>query len=182
MPIKEKEKCLIKISNKPYKDIREFLEDIFYKDDGKNLSKQAYEIMRMIYDRKESGLQAKNWKEHIKNVFGCAPVAEEESSELKKIYGRFHKVESSRGKKPYLAIIKQVEEGKAQLPEAEKELLKKAIKWNSSVSTYYSVLKKLVATGLVEKREGKYFRSSKLLEQFKHIEKIISDFETLIRS
>lgn len=182
MPIKDKEKCLIKVRNLPYKDIREFLEDIFYKDEDKNLSKYAYEVLRLIYDRKESGMQAKNWKEHIKNIFGCATITEEETVELKKIYDRFHKVASSRGKKPYLAIIKLAKEGKAQISEAEHVLLSKAIKWNSSVSTYYSIINKLVAVGLVEKREGKYFRSPKLLEQFKHIEKLISDFETAIRS
>ena len=84
-PIKEKGKCLIKITNKKYDTLQEFLQDFFYRDLDSILAKSSYEVMRLIYDRKELGLLAKNWKEHIMNLFGVEPIEAEELEQLKKI-------------------------------------------------------------------------------------------------
>jgi hypothetical protein len=178
LPLKSKGRCLIKLRREGYNNIKEFLEDVFYRDS--NLAKYSYELLRMIYDRKELGLQAKNWKEHIADVFDVRPLTEEESAELKKLYA--HTKSPANIKKPYLTLLRRSQRGEIELHGPEQELLKKAIAWNSFVSTYYSILNKFVAIGLVDKKEGKYVKSNTLLNQFKSIEKTITDFEVAIRS
>lgn len=180
MPIKEKEKSMIKLGNQKYEDIKEFLADVFYRD--KNLTDPAFEIMRLIYDRKELGMEVKNWKEHISNTFNIEHLNEEESEQLKKVYQRFYTSVSAKGAKPYQTLLKRAEKGEISLSSAEKEIIEKSVKWNASVSTYYSVLNKLAAIGLIEKKEGRYYKSRKILDQFKSIEKAISDFEVQLRS
>jgi hypothetical protein len=178
LPLKSKGRCLIKLRREGYNNIKEFLEDVFYRDS--NLAKYSYELLRLIYDRKSLGLQAKNWKEHIADVFDAKPLTEEEEATLKALHARTRSKADIR--KPYLTLLRRSQRGEIELSGPEQELLKKAIAWNSFVSSYYSILNKFVAIGLVDKKEGKYHKSNSLLNQFKNIEKTIADFEVAIRS
>lgn len=180
MPIKDKNKTLIKFRSDNYGSLKDFLNDIFYKDE--NLSKPAYELMRLVYDRKESGLQAKNWKSYIASLFNAESLSSEENEFLARIIEKYSISTSNRGAKPYESLLDLGKEKKIELADAEKQILEKILKWNSCISSYYSILNKLKAIGLIEKKSGRYHKSTAIFDRFRQIQGFISQFETDIRS
>ncbi|MDD5181892.1 MAG: hypothetical protein PHC66_01825 [Candidatus Nanoarchaeia archaeon] len=180
MPIKDKNKTLIKFRSSNYEILNDFLKDVFYKDE--NLSAPAYELMRLIYDRKELGLSAANWKSYIETIFNTKQVSAEDSALLDGIILKHNITDTKRGSKPYENLLGMHSKGRLSLSEAEKQVLEKALKWNSCVSSYYSILNKLKAIGLVEKKQGRYHKSRSIFDRFTQIRSFIEKFETDIRS
>jgi len=180
MPIKDKNKTLIKFRSNNYEILNDFLKDVFYKDE--NLSAPAYELMRLIYDRKDLGLSAANWKSYIETVFNTKQVSAEDSAVLDGILNKHNVLNSKRGSKPYEHLLDLHSKGRLNLNDAEKQVLEKALKWNACVSSYYSILNKLKAIGLVEKKQGHYHKSKLIFDRFTQIKSFIEKFETDIRS
>lgn len=180
MPIKDKNKTLIKFRSNNYGAIHDFLKDVFYKDE--NLSKPAYELLRLIYDRKDLGLSAANWKSYIETIFNTKQVSAEDSIVLDKALNNHSITNTKRGSKPYENLLDLHGKGRLNLDETEKQVLEKALKWNTCVSSYYSILNKLKAIGLVEKKHGHYHKSTAIFDRFTQIKSFIEKFEIDIRS
>lgn len=180
MPIKDKNKTLIKFRSNNYEVLNDFLKDVFYKDE--NLSAPAYELMRLIYDRKDLGLSAANWKSYIETIFNTKHISAEDSVLLDGIILKHNITNTKRGSKPYENLLDLHSKGRLSLNETEKQVLEKALKWNACVSSYYSILNKLKAIGLVEKKQGHYHKSKLIFDRFTQIKSFIEKFETDIRS
>jgi hypothetical protein len=183
MPIKEKDKGLIRLRNTQYESLQQFLEDVFYRDKNKSLTKAANQLLMKIYERGEFGLRSKNWKGHISEIFEClAPTTEDEDALLVLAKKQLGEKKVKRGEKAYQLMLKEANEGKIKLTDEEKKLLEKICGWNACISSYYSIVNKLRAIGLIEKKKGHYFKSRKFFEQRDQINTMINQFESSIRT
>ncbi len=171
-----KDKVLIKLSHNSYSSLIDFLEGVFYRD--KNLAKVALKFLEKIY-RTEYGISSKQWRSHISELFNCYPIDEEDEAMLNKIYEKYKNfVEKERGKKPYYLLLKKDKNGEIELLEDEKIILEKAAKWNASISSYYSILRKLKCIGLIEKKKGYLIKSKKIFEILKGIKECINSLNS----
>ena len=183
MPIKDKTKSLIIIRNTPYSGFKAFLQDVFYKDKLGSLANKAYELLKLIY---KAPVPVKSWSEQIKQVFNVKGLSKEEGLVLDDLCYRhlgFHRenLDASksrlRGRKPYQLMLKKHEQGSIKLTESEEELLKRVNAWHGAVASYYSIINKLKAIGLIDKREGCYQKSEKLKKRLSQLIDLTSGFE-----
>ena len=56
-------------------------------------------------------------------------------------------------------------------------MLERAFEWNSAISAYYSVIRKLKGVGLIEKKRGYFIKSDKFLGTLKSLKKLFDNFE-----
>ncbi len=166
------ESVLLKFKN--YENLHEFLECLFYKN--KELSEPALKFLEKL-DR-EKIMFTKKWKRYIIEIFGCYPLKENERKDLEDIYNEYHlNLEKGRGKKLNLKILEKSEKNEINILPEQKLLLEKSIRWNSSVSGYYSILKKLKKVGLIEKKEGEIKKSKNILKTLNKISEIFMEKE-----
>ncbi len=163
---------LLKFKN--YENISEFLEGIFYKN--KELSKPALKFLEKL--NREKMLFTKKWKRHIIDIFECYPLKENEKKELKNVYDTYFPiVDRGRGKKLNSIILEKNEKNEINIKPEQKLLLEKSIRWNSSVSGYYSILKKLEGAGLIKKKNGEIRKSKDILKTLNNISEIFTEKE-----
>lgn len=176
MPIKDKNMSIIRLRYSPHHSLASLFEDIFYRDKKGALASAAFAIYKKIIH--EPGLRSSEWQNHISSVFKVDPLDANEALVLKEICKKHNLAENNpkglRGKKPYQVLVEKHSNGKIKLDEKELALLRKASKWHSAVSSYYSIINKLKAIGLIEKKEGNYVQSSKFVNSLKAIEKVLS--------
>ena len=79
----------IKIKDKPYTDLAELLEDIFYRD--KNLAKIALKFLQKVYAL-DFGIKANRWQAYISELFKCSPIEESDEKALNFICEKYYKL------------------------------------------------------------------------------------------
>lgn len=141
--------ALIKMK-KEYSSFDDFLKDVFFKKP--ELSKIAIAFLQKVYSS-FNGVPAEEWPRQITEFFGIYQPRDEELQKLRQLYKQHFNKEP--GVKPYQQLLKLKEKLNAE----DVEIIEKVAKWNSSVSSYYSMLNKLKALGLVERKKGKYTKS-----------------------
>jgi len=166
MTIKEKDASLVRIGGNN-NSLEDFLRDIFYKDKNGRLVKAALIFLYKISESGSLGLRAKNWHFYIMDMFNVEPLEKEEEELIRSLFERYK--EHLNRKKPAQKLLSLFNNKKIELSDYELEVLKKFSVWNSSISSYYSVVNKLKAIGLIEKREGNYYLSEKLKNKMKKI-------------
>jgi hypothetical protein len=178
MPIKDKSMSVIRVRPSSEQNLLSLFEDIFYRDKSGLLSGSALKLYNKIC--KENGIRSSEWQNHISEVFSVKPILAAESDNLKEICDKHsgilkHKESKSglRGKKPYQVLMEKHMKGEIKLGEAETNLLGRVSKWFSAVSSYYSIINKLKAIGMIEKKESNYILSNRFTEKLKSIEKIL---------
>jgi len=176
MPIKDKSMSIIRIKPSSQHSLSSFFQDIFYRDKSGSLAGSALRIYNKI--RQEPGIRSSEWQEHISTVFKVTPVDFAEVAVLKEICKKHGLTERLRGKKPYQVLIEKHSNGKIKIDEKELALLQRVSKWHSAVSSYYSIINKLKAIGMIEKKEGNYIASNRFVNSLKAIERSLQDGKT----
>ena len=175
MPIKDKRMSIIRLKPSSQHTLSSLFEDIFYRDKSGALASSALRLYNKI--RKEPGIKSSDWQKHISEVFKAQPVDFAENAVLKEICRKYSVNDENpkglRGKKPYLLLIGKHSNGKLKLDEKELSLLRRVSKWHSAVSSYYSIINKLMAIGLIDKKESSYVPSNKFINSLKSIEKTL---------
>lgn len=183
MPIKDKTKTLIIMRNTPYSGFKAFLQDVFYKDKLGFLADKAYDLLKLIY---KEPLPVKKWSEYISSVFKVERLTKDEEAVIDdlcfKHFG-FHRenLDASksklRGKKPYQLLLAKHDRNDLKLTDREIIVIKKVNAWYSAVTSYYSIINKLKALGVIDKREGVYQKSSKFKKRFSQLIELVDGFE-----
>ncbi len=163
---------------KDYENVDDFLESLFYKD--KQLAELSYKFFKKL--EQEKVLFSNKWKRHIIDIFECYPLKQEEKNKLATIFEKYSFIEKGRGKKPYVKLLEKNKKKEIDLESDEKIILEKIVKWNSSVSSYYSIINKLVGAGIIEKKNGEIRKSGEILNCIKKLRKIFLDNETSEKS
>lgn len=186
MPLKNKTMSLIRIrSGSHYSGFASFLQDIFYRDITGNLASKALELLKIVYSS-EDGVPATLWKEQVSKLFSVELVKEEDENSIKAIvekYLGFSKQDllaskaRLRGKKPYQALLEKHKSGGIILSLDEEKVLNKVSKWYSSVTSYYSILNKLKALGILEKRNNSYRKSERFKRRLQQVIDLANGFE-----
>lgn len=178
MPIKDKTMSLIRIRTSLGHDLISFFNDIFYRDKSGLLANAALKFYEKL--QKENSIPSSKWRECIFEIFGVPPIQLGESNALKEMcekYANFLACKDSkkglRGKKPYQILLEKHSSGEANFNEKEIALLERVSKWYSALSSYYSIVNKLKALGIIEKKEGNYTLSNKFVEKLREIEKLL---------
>ena len=159
---------------KDYENMDDFLESLFYKD--KKLVGFASKFFKKIEEEKV--LFSNKWKRHIIDVFESYPLKQEEKNKLDAIYEKYPSVERGRGKKSYAKLLEKNEKKEIELEPDEKTIIEKNVKWNSSVSSYYSIINKLIGAGVIEKKSGEMRKSGEILKRIKKLRKLFLEIET----
>jgi len=177
MPIKDKSMSIIRLKSSSHHSLQSLFEDIFYRDKTGALAKSALILYNKI--KQEPGLRSSEWQNYIANVFKISPLDFAEIEVLKEICKRYDvKADSKkglRGRKPYHVLVEKHSKGRIKLEEKELELLQHVSRWHSAVSSYYSIINKLKAIGLIEKKEGNYIASNRFVASLRAIEKSLSE-------
>ncbi|MCD6576143.1 MAG: hypothetical protein J7K73_03210 [Nanoarchaeota archaeon] len=160
-------------SAKNIENIEDFISHLFSRN--KELAKPALVFLEKVYSGET--MYAKRWRTYITELFGVFPLDEDEEKILANVLS-CHPVPKGRGKKPYTQLLKLSEAGKIILTEDEVEAVKRAIEWNSAVSKYYTLIKKLENVGLIKKQNGKYIKDESLKEQLNKIIKILNSLSS----
>lgn len=176
MPLKNKTMALIRLRKTPYSGLLSFLQDVFYKKD--ELAGSALKFLRRVY---EGEVKASDWKKVIRELFGVEELSESDEQVIDQAVVKhlgFHRqnLKASkyrlRGKKVYKKLLE-----KDGVSEEVRVVLKKVTDWNSAVTSYYSILNKLKALGLIEKSEGFYVKSEKFKRRFSQVLSLVEGFE-----
>jgi len=166
---------LIKFRNEPYKNLIEYLQDLFYKNEF--LSKIAFKFLKKVY-RSKMGIPSNHWRSYITELFNCYPVNNEDKNVLRSICERHNRgLKRGRGSKCYTSMIRKNKDKEINLGDEERDILERAIKWNSSVSSYYSILRKLEKAGIIEKKGGYILKSKRFLDTLRSVEKVVSSLD-----
>ncbi len=155
----------ILIRFRDYDGIEDFLRAVFYRNN--DLVVPALKFLKKVYSGEM--MYTRRWRAYISELFGVFPLDEDDETVLRAIISRYTPP-TGRGKKPFLHVLNS---SKNQLTEDEKDVLKRAIEWNSITSKYYSIIKKLESVGLMEKKNGRYIKSSKLNDRAEKITKLM---------
>ncbi len=175
MVLKNKSMALIRIRKTPYSGLISFLQDIFFKD--QKLAKIAYNLLKEIYSK---GILSKDWRVIIKKYFEVSPPTSDDELKLDEAcekylgFKRQNLIASKqklRGKKAYKLLLEK------DIDEDIRHALEKISKWNSAVASYYSILNKLKAIGLIEKSNGMYIKSDRFKKRLSQISDILVGFE-----
>lgn len=166
---------LVKIENKPYEDLNALVKSIFYKDE--KLAEIAIKILKKIY-RSEFGIRSGRWISNISEFFGVYPIDESEKEIIEKINNSYlGQTKHKRGVKQYASLIGRAKKGEITLSDEERDVLEKNVKWNSSISSYYTIIKKLKNIGLIEKKKGYLVKSKKFSNALESIKEILKELE-----
>jgi len=178
MPLKDKSMSIIRIRPLNSYSLQSLFEDIFYRDKTGNLVNSAILLYEKIRKDPSRGLRSSDWQNHVSDIFKVESIQFDENNALKEIsqkHDSFLKAGESkrglRGKKPYQVLLEKHSKGEIKLTEKEQDLLKRVSNWHSAVSSYYSIITKLRAIGMIEKKEGNYVISKKFVLSLKSIEK-----------
>ena len=167
-------KFTFRINSKPYMRLDAFFEDLFYKNP--KLGKIALRFVNIIYSE-ASGVMADSWRSNISRLFKCYPLDENEEKMLKNILNTYFNIIKSRGSKNYKILLEKDRNNEIELGDAERTILKRAFEWNSAVSGYYSILKKLKGIGLIKKSKGYFIRSNEFLNVLNNLKELFNSFE-----
>ncbi len=174
MPLKNKSMALIRIRRTPYSSLESFMKDLFYKNE--ELSGKAIKLLTMIYLKE---LKSSDWKSIITELFNVnEPTSNDELivSEALSKKGIYKEEVKSRIK---LRLLHN------ELLNSSDERVVNAVKrineWNSAVTSYYSIINKLRAVGLIEKQEGVYKKSSKFSNRLNQILSMLEGFNDELR-
>jgi hypothetical protein len=171
MPIKDKTMSIIRFRPNSQSSLQALFEDIFYRDKSGNLVNSAL----LLYDRiRKEGLRASEWQKHISEVFKVLPTQAEETSVIESL-SKKHLGQKLRGKKPYQTLLEMGQNGQLRLSEKEVSVLGRVSGWHSAVSTYYSIINKLKAIGMIDKKDGQYISSERFLDRLRSIEKSLQE-------
>ena len=171
---------LIKLSSKPYEDLTDFLKSLFYKNE--NLAEIALKILVKIYSS-EFGIRSGRWMSNISEFFGVYPPDESDKVLLDEITRRYiGNAPSKRGVKQYTLLIEKLKKGTINLSNEEKDILEKTVLWNSSVSRYYTIIKKLKNSGIIEKKKGYLVKSSKIHKILDSIKNTLGEIDSKDRT
>ena len=180
MPLKNKTMALIRVRKTPYSGLPSFLQDVFYKQEL--LADKAFLLLKVIYSKKTL---VTDWKLLVKELFGVdSPSTGDESviSEACFKYLGFHRENITaskaklRGKKAFKDLLSD-----PSLEASYRDVLMRASKWHSAVTSYYSILNKLKALGLIEKADGYYVRSDKFLNRLSQVNSLFEGFSNELR-
>ncbi|HLE06635.1 MAG TPA: hypothetical protein VI790_04730, partial [Candidatus Nanoarchaeia archaeon] len=81
-----------------------------------------------------------------------------------------------RGKKAFKDLLSD-----PSLEASYRDVLMRASKWHSAVTSYYSILNKLKALGLIEKADGYYVRSDKFLNRLSQVNSLFEGFSNELK-
>lgn len=175
MPIKDKTMSIIRLRPCAEHSLASVFGDIFYRDKSSLLANSALYIYNKLKKTPE-GLKPSEWEKHVSEIFKVNYIENIDFPLLKDLcqkHSQFLKSDSKtglRGKKPYKILLKKFLKNEIKLSEQEEALLKRVSKWNSAVSSYYSIINKLKAIGIIEKKQGCYILSNKFANCLKSIE------------
>jgi len=167
-------KVTLKMDNESYKTLDNFFEDLFYKNP--KLVKAALKFIDMVYS-KTNGIMASSWRSNISKLFNCYPLERNEKNMLKDVLKKYSGILPSRGSKIYKILLEKNKNDKIKLNDSERVVLERAFEWNSAISAYYSVIRKLKGVGLIEKKRGYFIKSDKFLGTLKSLKKLFDNFE-----
>jgi hypothetical protein len=180
MPLKDKSMSIIRIRPLNSYSLQSLFEDIFYRDKTGNLVNSAILLYEKIRKDPAKGLRSSEWQNHVSDIFKIESIQFDENNALKELSQKYESIlkagESKRGlrgKKPYQALLDKHSKGDIKLNEKEHSLLQRVSNWYSAVSSYYSILNKLKAIGMIEKKEGNYVISKKFVSSLSSIEKAL---------
>jgi hypothetical protein len=177
MALTKKTMALIRLRKTPYSGLLSFLQDVFYKQEL--LADKALNLLKIIY---QEGFDASDWKKIVKLLFSVKEPTQADDGVIDKAcidHLGFHRqnIRASktklRGKKVYKKLLDN-----EKVPDEVKVVLKRVSSWNSAVTSYYSILNKLKALGLVEKASGAYVKSEKFKRRLSQVLSLIEGFET----
>ena len=167
-------KFTFKVGNTPYETLAEFFENLFYKNH--KLAKIALGFFEMV-GSKTNGIMASSWRSNISKLFKCYPLNEDDEKALKSVLEKNLDLLKSRGGKNYKTILEKYKNNKIKLDDSEIDVLERAVEWNSAVSGYYSIIKKLRGVGLIEKRKGFFIKSNKFLQTLDRLKGLLDTAE-----
>jgi hypothetical protein len=176
MPIKNKTMALIRVRRTPYSGLLSFFQDVFFKQEG--LALKALEILKIIYSHE---VKAEDWNKLITRVFNVDLLSKDEELIIDEAcikYLGFHREDINfskarlRGKKAYKELLIR-----ENIEPSIKEVLLKYSKWNSAVTSYYSIINKLKALGLIDKTNGYYNKSEKFKNRLTQVTDLLNGFE-----
>jgi hypothetical protein len=180
MPIKNKTMALIRLRKTPYSSLLSFLKDVFYKQE--DLADKALAFLGFIYQQE---FKASDWSKMIEHLFEVKQPSSADDRVIDEAcfkYLGFHRenINASkarlRGKKAYMKLLESPE-----VDDGVKSVLKRVSDWNGAVASYYSVINKLKALGLVEKNQGYYVSSDKFKRRFSQVLGLLEGFETEVK-
>ena len=167
---------LVSLKKENYENLKDFLSSVFYRDDSAQLSKAAFMLVHKINSCGNFGLRASDWKIHVMDSFNVEQPEQGDKEIVDNMLAKYD-LKRARGSKPIKALLSKHKKGKLKLPKDELEVLENYLVWNSAISGYYSIIKKLKAIGFIERKEGNYFLSSKLSDRLSQIKKIIKEIK-----
>lgn len=179
MSLKNKTMALIRLRKTPYSGLLSFLQDVFYKKD--ELAEQALKLLRRVYEKE---FKASDWNKLISELFSVEEPSKSDERVIDKAVKKhlgFHRENlraskyKLRGKKAYKKLLE-----KDGVSDEVRVVLKKVSDWNSAVASYYSILNKLKALGLIEKSGGVYVKSEKFKRRFSQVLSLVEGFENEI--
>ncbi len=176
MPLKNKTMALIRLRKIPYSGLLSFMQDVFYKDEV--MANHALRLLERVY---KQSIQASEWRSVVSELFGVKESSSADESVIDDAcinYLGFHREDvvaskaHLRGKKAYKQLLDRPD----VKPEV-KSVLKRVSAWNSAVTSYYSIINKLKALGLIEKIDNSYVKSNKLTNRFSQVIGLLEGFE-----
>ncbi|MFA5405904.1 MAG: hypothetical protein WC307_00905 [Candidatus Nanoarchaeia archaeon] len=176
MPLKNKTMALIRLRKIPYSGLLSFLQDVFYKDDV--MAGKALKLLEMVYKK---SIPASDWKSVVSELFNVKPASSSDESVIDDAcinYLGFHREDvilskaRLRGRKAYKQLLER-----SDVKPDVKLILKKVSDWNSAVTSYYSIINKMKALGLIEKTDNFYVKSNKLSNRFSQVIGLLEGFE-----
>ena len=132
--------------------------------------------MQKIYQTK-FGIPSKRWQAYVSEIFEVDLIYEDDEKVFSFLKEKYPNLDSGRGSKFYVNLLKLANDDKISLSKGEINALKKAVEWNSAVSGYYSIVNKLKEIGLIKKENGMLKRDESFFNNLTNLKKFLSEEE-----